>query len=122
LTAAYVAEQRPDVFGKVLSQSGAFWRPRPEEQSSAEGWLPGKLAARKPTPIGYYLEVGRFEAIGMVEGNRRMRDVLRARGNAVIYREYNGGHDHANWRISVGDGLAALLGRQESRGPNDDQK
>ncbi len=109
LTASYTAQQRPDVFGNVLSQSGSFWRRRPERPSIAEGWLPGEIAARDRAGVRYFMEVGLFEAPGMVENNRRMRDVLRAKGYDVTYSEYSGGHDHVNWRVSLGDGLAHLL-------------
>lgn len=111
LTAAYAAQQRPDVFGNVLSQSGSFWRRRPDRPEIAEGWLPGEIAMREKASIRYFMEVGLYEAPGMVENNRRMRDVLRAKGYAVLYAEYSGGHDHVNWRVSVGRGLMALLGR-----------
>jgi enterochelin esterase family protein len=45
----------------------------------------------------------------MLSNNERLHDVLKAKGNAVTYAEYNGGHDHVNWRVSVGRGLMALL-------------
>lgn len=117
LTAAYAAQQKPQVFGNVLSQSGAFWRKRPAaaqtdaaQPESSHGALPGEIASRDKLPIRYYLEVGRFEAPSMIENNRRLRDILRQKGNEITYVEYNGGHDHFNWRVSVGDGLEALLG------------
>lgn len=111
LTAAYAAQQRPNVFGNVLSQSGSYWRRRSDASQAPEGWLPGKVATRERQPVRYYLEVGRFEAPSMVENNRRLRDVLRAKGNDVVYDEYHGGHDHFNWRVSVGQGIIALLGQ-----------
>lgn len=112
LTAAYAAQQKPQTFGNVLSQSGAFWRKRPDtpQTESSHGALPGEIASRDKQPIRYYLEVGRFEAASMIENNRRLRDILREKGNEITYVEYNGGHDHFNWRVSVGDGLVALLG------------
>jgi enterochelin esterase family protein len=36
--------------------------------------------------------------------------VLQARGAAVEYREFNGGHSILNWRGSFADGVLALLG------------
>jgi enterochelin esterase-like enzyme len=108
LTAAYAAELRPEVFGLVLSQSGAFWRAHPDKPAEG-GWLPGEIASRRSMNARYYLEVGLFESESMIENNRRMRDVLRAKGNEVAYTEYNGGHDHVNWRVSIGDGLVSLL-------------
>ena len=107
LTAAYAAQQRPDVFAKVLSQSGAFWRSHPEISTSGEAWFPSEVSRQAPTPIHYYLEVGRFESPSMIENNRRLRDVLKDKGNHVIYKEYNSGHDYVNWRVSLGSGIRA---------------
>ena len=40
-----------------------------------------------------------------------VRDVLEAKGHAVTYREFTGGHDFVVWRNSVADGLLALVGK-----------
>ncbi len=113
LAATYAGCQRPDTFRNVLSQSGAFWRRRPDRSDLPEGWLPGEIAKGSSPKVRFYLEVGRFESPSMVENNRRMRDVLIAKGCKVHYSEYHGGHDHVNWRVSVGKGLIALLGEQQ---------
>jgi enterochelin esterase-like enzyme len=110
LTASYAALKSPEVFGNVLSQSGAFWRPRPEIGHASEGWLPGWAMHQPAAQVQFFLEVGALEPPSMIENNRRMRDVLRATRHDVVYREYPGGHDHFNWRDSVADGLVALLG------------
>jgi enterochelin esterase-like enzyme len=117
LTAAYVAQERPHLFGNVLSQSGAYWRTHPEQPAAEEGWFPGEVARRPATNVRYYLEVGRFESPAMVAENRRLRDVLAAKGNDVTYCEYNSGHDHVNWRVSVASGLRALLGQPRVKEP-----
>jgi hypothetical protein len=41
-------------------------------------------------------------------GNRHLRDVLRAKGYDVIYREVGGGHEWVHWRAMLADGLTAL--------------
>ncbi|CAM5452935.1 enterochelin esterase [Streptomyces californicus] len=55
------------------------------------------------------LEVGLQEWMLLGE-NRRLRNVLRARGYDVRYGEFNGGHDYACWRGGLADGLVDLLG------------
>jgi enterochelin esterase family protein len=113
LTAAYVAQQRPDLFGNVLSQSGAYWRSHPGQTDAADGWFPSEVSRRPAAAVRYYLEVGRFESPAMIAENRRLRDILEKKGNDVAYREYNGGHDHVNWRVSVANGLRVLLGQPQ---------
>jgi len=53
----------------------------------------------------------------MVLPNRFFRDVLTARGYAVVYREFGGGHEYVSWRDGLARGLIALLGpgRREPR-------
>jgi enterochelin esterase-like enzyme len=106
LTASFAALRRPDLFGLVLSQSGAYSR----------GTLPHEYATRDPLPIRFYLDAGTletFSALGfdaLLHANRHMRDVLLAKGYDVTYREFPGGHDYLWWRETIADGLIALLG------------
>ncbi|WP_103535604.1 enterochelin esterase [Streptomyces sp. SM11] len=106
LTAAFAAFQRPDRFGLALSQSGSFWWPDDERGSE---WLTGQYARAERRPVTLHLEVGLQEWMLLAE-NRRFRNVLRARGYDVRYREFNGGHDYACWRGGLAEGLAELLG------------
>ena len=115
LAAANIALQAPDVFGGVIAQSGSFWWPRPEE--GEPGWLIREYAARPRADLRFYLDVGDQEMIRVfdvgptqLEVNRRMRDVLQAKGYPVTYAEYRGGHDYVNWRSTFADGLLAVLG------------
>jgi enterochelin esterase-like enzyme len=114
LTAAYLALNHSDIFGKVLSQSGPFWW-KPDDDPQ-EGWLGRQFVAGPRLPIDFYLECG-WRELGNQQGkndfldsNRRMRAALQAKGYTVHYSEYNGGHDWACWRGSLADGLMALMG------------
>jgi enterochelin esterase family protein len=42
-------------------------------------------------------------------GNRHLRDVLRAKGYDVTYREVGANHDWVHWRAMLADGLMTLL-------------
>jgi len=66
--------------------------------------------ASERLPIRFYMEVGRFEAAGLMLGtNRELRDVLMLKGYTVTYREFNSGHGYLWWRGSLADGLITLL-------------
>ena len=66
--------------------------------------------------VRFFIEAGTFENdVGgtggqILEESRHLRDVLRARGYEVSYREFVGGHDQLTWRGSLADGLIALIG------------
>ncbi|MCP9211752.1 enterochelin esterase [Streptomyces cucumeris] len=107
LTAAFAAYRRPDRFGLALSQSGSFWWPDDDGDRGPE-WLTRQYATGERRPVRLWLEVGAQEWMLLAE-NRRLRNVLRARGYDVRYREFNGGHDYACWRGGLADGLAGLL-------------
>jgi enterochelin esterase-like enzyme len=115
LAAAYIALRAPDVFGAVISQSGSFWWPSPQEGEPE--WLIREYMKQPRAPIRFYLDVGTREGMpgpggapSQLRVNRTMRDTLRDRGYPVVYAEYTGGHDYVNWRRTFADGLIAVLG------------
>ncbi len=110
----------------MLSQSGSYWW-QPNVRQDLEsgelgdapgwGWLPSRTVGEPTVPVCFWMEVGTLEnqssrsgVPDMVSVNRHMRDVLRAKGYQVTYREFAGGHDHVWWRSGLADGLIALLG------------
>jgi enterochelin esterase family protein len=115
LMATAAGLQAPSVFGAVLSQSGSFWWPAPDEGEPQ--WLTREFASRPRAGLRFYLDVGNREtrpgpggSASQVSVNRNMRDVLRERGYPVTYAEYTGAHDYINWRRTFADGLIALYG------------
>lgn len=126
LASAWLGLRHPQRFGRVLSLSGSFWwaPARPPGfvigglDDVAEGeWLTRQFAATPRSEVVFYLAPGLLERSapsdgpGILEANRHLRDVLQARGQRVIYREFAGGHDYVNWRSELAEGLIALLGR-----------
>jgi enterochelin esterase family protein len=109
LMALYTALRLPRIFGRALSQSGAFGFGLPELEPSV------LELARQPrsTDIKVWMDVGRYEFL--LGSNQRMRAALAEAGAAVTYREYPGGHNYTCWRDEIGRGLAALF----VRGPGD---
>lgn len=117
LAAAYIAFNRPDLFGNVLAQSGAFWRGNEGRNGPPYEWLTAQFRGTPRKSIRFFLDVGSTESRGAMGGsapsilaaNRRLRDVLRARGYAVEYFEVpNGHHSPADWRLRLPLGLVRL--------------
>jgi enterochelin esterase family protein len=125
LASAWLGLRHPQRFARVLSLSGSFWwaPARPPGfvigglDDVAEGeWLTRQFATAPRSEVVFYLAPGLLERSapsdgpGILETNRHLRDVLQARGQRVIYREFGGGHDYVNWRSELAEGLIALLG------------
>jgi len=118
LAAAYAALLHPELFGKVLSQSGAFWRGYAASNSAPYEWLTAQYAAQPRRDIRFFVDVGSREtnhAAGsgpvFIEAVRRFRDVLRAKGYALTYAEVPGGvHAPETWVKRLPVGLETLAG------------
>jgi enterochelin esterase-like enzyme len=116
LAAAYAGFSRPDRFGTVLSQTGAFeWTPPGEAEQE---WLTRQVARTARLPLRFYLDVGNLETEPRADGgpshlvaNRHMRTVLEAKGYPLRYVEYSGGHDILNLQGTLSDGLMTLFGQ-----------
>jgi len=119
LAAANVALARPDLFGNVLAQSGAFWRGNEASNDSPFEWLTAHVASLPRRDVRFLLDVGALETghtIGgrgpvFIEAVRRFRDALLATGYRVDYREIPGAaHAPEFWRIRLPDDIVALGG------------
>ena len=137
LAASFAALKHPELFGNVLSHSGSYWfKPgivdkfqrieageMVEDDFAEFETLVKKYVKSPKLHLRFFLEAGWLEDlysyepspwkgdISLLASNRHFRDVLQAKGYAVHYQEYNGGHHEANWRGSVADGLIILIRR-----------
>lgn len=114
LAAAYVAYRHPDVFGNVLTQSGAFWRGNEGANDPAE-WLTNELRNKPRLALRFYIEVGSGEThrspngVIFVEANRHLRDVLAMKGYVFRYTEVPRNiHDPKHLRPTVAAGIVYL--------------
>jgi enterochelin esterase family protein len=114
LAAACAAWTQPATFGNVISLSGSFrWRPESDPEPE---WLSRQLAASPRTSVRFFLAVGSEETAtpsepanpSLLTANRHLRDVLRAKGYSLVYREFPGAHDPLSWRTAIVDGLLAI--------------
>ncbi len=105
LMALYTGLRLPRVFGRVLSQSGAF--------RLGDGYLPvvRDLIEHGPRQdVRIWMDAGRYE--WLLQANRDTHAQLVRRGYEVGYREYPAGHNYPAWRDDLPRGLAYLLGKE----------
>ena len=129
LQAAFVGLRHSEVFGNVLSQSGAFgWTPNGEKEPE---WLTRQFAASPRLPLRFSFEAGLLEGTWWwrdlmaklpdappanlidptrLAANRNLRDTLQSKGYSVHYTEFNGNHTLFNWRGTLASHLIALVG------------
>src|SRR5260370_228371 len=127
LQAAFVGLKHAEVFGNVLSQSGAFsWKPDGEKEYE---WLNRQFAASPRLPLRFSFEAGLLEGTWwwrslvpvspngppvidptLLAANRNLRDTLLSKGYPVHYAEFNGNHGFLNWRGTLASHLIARIG------------
>jgi enterochelin esterase-like enzyme len=111
LAAAFVALRRPDLFGNVLSQSGAFWRGNDADMKWE--WLVAQYEAAPKLPLRFFLEAGLLEDVSregptLLAANRHFVSVLKRMRYAVSYQEVGGTHEPVHWRGQFAAGLLSL--------------
>lgn len=109
--AAFIALRRPDLFGNVLSQSGAFADGNGDVRWE---WLASQYKASPKLSLRFFIEQGLLEDVSRdgptgLAANRRFVDVLKSKGYAVMYQEVGGSHEPVHWRGALGDGLIVLV-------------
>ncbi|GEN34621.1 MULTISPECIES: alpha/beta hydrolase [Aneurinibacillus] len=103
-----LALDRPDLFSKVLSLSGAFY---PDV-------MKGVLRRPKLSHLTIYMLIGLQETavpvgsqtVDFLSYNRDMKQVLEQRGASVTYVEKEGGHDWGFWQSQLPSALSFFFG------------
>jgi enterochelin esterase family protein len=104
MMALYSAIRAPQVFGRVICQSGAF-RMYEEDFSIFD------LVDREQIPqIQIWMDIGKYDFLYSI--NQRMHQLLIEKGYCVHYREVNGGHNYTTWRNTLPQALEFLFPRQ----------
>lgn len=103
LMALYSGLRLPDVFGKVISQSGAFGF----DLMGSETVIYDLVRLYERRPVKIWMDVGRYE--WLLPMNRKMHGVLQGQGYDPIYREYSGGHNFTSWRDEISLALEAMF-------------
>ncbi len=110
LMAVYGAASRPDTFGLVAAQSGAF--------ALENEAILRLIRQREPLPTRYHLIVGSYETAvtgrpedgNYLAANRKLADILEQKGNTFKYAEYPEGHSWGLWQARLGGALRYLFG------------
>jgi enterochelin esterase-like enzyme len=98
--ALYTGLRLPQVFRKVLSQSGAFIAPDYE-------FVVVDLVRYAPRPeLDIWMDAGQLE--WLLDGNRQMYALLKEKKYRVKYHEFSGGHNYTAWRNDLWRGLEVL--------------
>ena len=112
LASAYIAWNHPELFGKVLSQSGSFWRgpilSDDHDNELREDWLPRQILNGDKRQLVFYLDWG-LQENKVLSSNRKLVDLLYKKGYEYKYQEFNGWHDWSNSRKTFPEGLLYLL-------------
>ena len=103
LMALYTGLRLPQLFGKVLAQSGAY-------RIDGYEFVTGFLVEHGPRPeeMRIWMDAGRYE--DLLEASREMHGKLTAKAYPVEYREYPAGHNYPAWRDDLPAGLEYLFG------------
>lgn len=112
LAASFIAFYHPDIFGKVLSQSGSLWRGF--DLLDKEGnwlrydWLIEQYQTQDRKKLKLFFDWG-LQENWVLGANRKMMNVLKKKEYQYKYIEFNGWHDSANSRKIFPKGLLYLL-------------
>ncbi|HNE04380.1 MAG TPA: alpha/beta hydrolase-fold protein, partial [Anaerolineales bacterium] len=98
----YTGLRMPDIFSRVLCQSGVF------ELEGRDFSAVDLIRARKAQELNLWMDIGEYDSL--LEDNRRMQPIFREHGYDVNYHEFSGGHNYTCWRDDVSHGLELLFG------------
>ncbi len=112
LAAGYFGLFNPDIFGKILAQSGGFWvdfnYKNFNEENIRTDWLIEQYITLDKKELKIFMDWG-IQENQVLSSSRRLVRVLEHRGYNYKYIEFNGWHDWANSRKTFAEGLLYLL-------------
>ena len=97
----YTGLRMPDVFGRVISQSGAFMI---ESRNFA---IVDLVRHGQAQGSEIWMDVGGLDTL--LEDNRKMYALLQEKKYQVAYHEFSGGHNYTAWRDDLWRGLEAMF-------------
>ncbi|WP_407569652.1 alpha/beta hydrolase [Deinococcus altitudinis] len=115
LISLYLGSRHPELFGRVVSHSGAFiarpgaTRGGTIDTTTAGEWLRETLEATPPRHLKVSLDTGTLE--WLAAPNRRMAAAFADLGMQHQYREYQSGHNWVTWRSALPEALLYMQGK-----------
>jgi enterochelin esterase family protein len=100
--AMYTGLRRPEIFGKVLCQSGVF------SLDGRDFAVMDLVRYCHSCHIKVWMDVGTLEE-DLLEDNRRMVALLKEKQYDVAYREFSASHNYTAWRDDVWHGLEEMF-------------
>lgn len=102
LMSMYTGLRLPEIFGKIICQSGVF-------EFNGLDCSVVDLIRHAPKPdVKIWMGVGKMEEL--LEDNRRILPIFSAKNYDVSYHEFGGGHNFTSWRNSLGNALEKMFG------------
>jgi enterochelin esterase-like enzyme len=103
LMSMYTGLRMPEIFGKVLCQSGVF------SLHGRDFAAVDLVRHEQASDIKVWMDIGRMDEL--LEDNRRMAALLTGKNYNVTYREFSGGHNYTSWRDELWRGLEEMFPR-----------
>jgi enterochelin esterase-like enzyme len=101
LMSMYTGLRMPEIFGRVLSQSGVF-------ELEGRDFAAVDLIKHGHAPeLNIWMDAGKLEHL--LEDNRRLHALLKEKEYKVTYREFAGGHNYTAWRDDIWHGLEEMF-------------
>ncbi len=101
LMSVYTGLRMPEVFGKVICQSGVFGL------DGRDFAVVDLVRYKHARHIKLWMDVGILDEL--LEDNRRMVALLKEKKYDFTYREFAGGHNYTAWRDNVWRSLEAMF-------------
>ncbi len=129
LGSGFIGYKYPEVFGKILAQSGFFgWTPGniwfkriqqfygkyferwwTDEDEKEDQWLIKQYLKSETLPLQFYINVGTLETRTKFQVLSFLK-MLQVKGYTFYFEEYRGGHEYIAWQAQLPDGLIYLIG------------
>ncbi|HEX2996167.1 MAG TPA: alpha/beta hydrolase-fold protein [Anaerolineales bacterium] len=102
LMSMYTGLRMPDIFGKVLCQSGVF------SLDGRDFAAVDLIRYGHASDLKIWMDVGVLDE-DLLEDNRRMVTLLKEKEYDVTYREFSAAHNYTAWRDDVWHGLEEMF-------------